>query len=289
MLLAAPPAHALTLTTAYGPVEIDGEPQRVITLDEGALDTAVAAGVIPVAAVATRGDDGVARYLRDRVGDIDIVGTLREANIEAVIAHRPDLILASPRLSQAQYALLSQIAPTVVPVREGFSPESWKAESRLYARALKREASIDEAIRAVEERAHTLAERQPEGDTTATVARWMTQGPIVMSTQLFAAGLLAASGYDVKDGGVVPHGRPHSDPLSLENLSRIDTDRLFLATINAEGDEALANARQSPAFARLDVVRRNHVEAVDGQLWSSAYGPLAAQRILDDIDAALTP
>lgn len=280
-------AQARTLETAYGPVEIEGQPQRVVTLYEGALDTALVAGIKPLGAVSTRGGEGVANYLGDQASGIAIVGTARETNIEAVIAQQPDLILASSRLPQAQYELLSQVAPTIVPKSDGLTPEAWKSEARLFSEALGREAPVDAAIEAVENRSQSLAQRVPDGDTTVTLARWMPQGPMVMSTQLFSTGLLTASGFTVTDDGLVKSGRPHSDPLSLENLSRIDNGWLFLATLNADGEAALAAARQTPAFERLDVVQRDHVVAVDGQLWSSASGPIAAERILDDIEAML--
>ncbi|OLO02831.1 ABC transporter substrate-binding protein [Salinicola socius] len=282
-----PQAQARTLDTAYGDIEIDGQPERVVTLYEGALDTALTAGVTPLGAVATRGGDGVADYLSDAAAGVAIVGTARETNIEAVVAQKPDLILASSRLPEEQYTLLSQIAPTVVPRTEGFEPESWKDEARLFGKALGREEAVDDAIQAVENRSQSLAQRQPNGDTTATVARWMANGPLVMSNKLFATGLLAASGFDVKDGGVVKAGRPHSDSLSLESLSSLDSDWLFLATLNDDGEAALESARQSPAFERLSVVRQGHVVPVDGQLWTSASGPIAAQRILDDIEGML--
>lgn len=288
LVVLTPTGQARTLDTAYGPVEVDGQPARVVTLYEGALDTALTAGVQPVGAVSTRGGEGVARYIEKAAGDVAIVGTPREVNIEAVIAQRPDLILASPRLSESQYRLLSQVAPTVVPKTEGFDSEAWKREADLFGEALGRQAAVDSAIDEIENRSQSLAQRQPNGDTTVTLARWMPHGPMVMSTQLFSTGLLAACGYAVRDDGLVKAGRPHSDPLSLENLSRIDTDRLFLATLNADGDAALAQARQSPAFERLDVVRRHQVVMVDGQLWTSASGPMAAARILDDIEASLS-
>ncbi|RKQ95762.1 iron complex transport system substrate-binding protein [Kushneria sinocarnis] len=280
-------AQARTVATAHGEIDIDGRPERVVTLYEGALDAALVAGVTPLGAVATRGGKGVAAYLQSQAGDVAIVGTARETNIEAVAALGPDLILAAPSLSDEQYQLLSRLAPTIVPADTGFRPDAWKEQARLYARALDREAPVSAAIEAVEQRADALAEQQPAGETTATLARWMPHGPMIMSTRLFSTGLLAASGYAVRDGGAVREGRPHSDPLSLENLARIDSDRLFLATLNDDGDKALAAARRSPAFERLQVVDDGHVVAVDGQLWTSASGPLAAQRVLDDIEQAL--
>lgn len=283
--LAVFPVSARTLATAYGEVEVDGQPERVVALYEGALDTALAVDVTPRATVTTRGGEGVANYLQERVGDIAIVGVVREINIEAVVAQRPDMILASPQLPEAQYRLLSRIAPTLVPDTEMYQPDSWKNEARFFGQALGREAKVDDAIARVEQRAAELSERHEQA--SATLVRWMPQGALVMSPLLFSTSLLAESGFTVADDGTVREGRPHSDPLSLENLSRIDNDWLFLATLNEEGREALENAKESPAFARLDVVERDQVVPVDGQLWTSASGPLAAQAILDDIEAAI--
>lgn len=296
-LVASQSALAATLETAHGPVEVGDDPQRVVTLYEGALDAALASGVVPLGAVTTRGGDGVARYIDDYLAahhpetDLAIVGVVREINLEAVLAQRPDLILAPPQLADEQYALLSRIAPTIVPPSQPLGPDNWRDESRLYAQALGREAQLEAAIAEVESRAHGLAEALAEAEVSgeASLVRWMPQGPLVMSERLFATGLLKEVGLEVSDGGLVNDRGVHSDPLSLENLGRVDSDWLFLATLNAEGQEALDAARTSPAFARLEAVTNDRVVPVDGQLWSSATGALAAQAVLDDIEAALLP
>ena len=285
-LSATLPADARSLETAYGTVEVADDPARVVTLYTNALDTSLTAGVKPLGAVATRGGDGVARYFGEQADGVEIVGTPRETNIEAVAALAPDVILASPQLPEAQYDLLSRIAPTVVPDVEPYQMESWENEARVYGKALGRREAVDDAIAEIDAKAEALSERQ-NGSPTASLIRWMPQGAIVMADNIFAGTLLAKSGFTVDDGGTVKEGRPHSDPLSLENLSRIDNDWLFLATLNAEGDEAYEAARQSPAFERLDVVQRDRVVSVDGQLWTSATGPMAAKAILDDIASAM--
>ncbi len=289
-LLASTAASARTLDTGYGAVEIDGQPERVVTLYEGALDAALAAGVQPLAAVTTRGADGVASYIQDQAGDLAIVGVVREINLEAVVAQRPDLILASPQLPREQYQLLSRIAPTVVPKTQTLGPDTWKEEARLFAQALDREQEIEDAIAAVEQRAAKLAETVEQNfaeDKTTYLVRWMPQGALIMSSQLFSTGLLSAAGFGVQDGDLVKAGRPHSDPLSLENLSQVDGDWLFLATLNEDGRKALEAAKQSPAFARLNVVEQERVVPVDGQLWTSASGPIAAQAILDQLESVI--
>lgn len=292
-VLGATTAQARTLETAFGEVSVEGTPERVVTLYEGALDAAVSAGVNPLGAVTTRGGDNVAGYIEAHLGDDRpaIMGVVREINIEAVLAQQPDLILAPAQLSDEQYQLLSRIAPTIVPPTQPLAPDNWKDEARLYGEALNRQEAIAEAIEAVEQRASEVAEAVEAagvGGSTFLV-RWMPGGPMVMSQNLFATGLLAQAGLDVQDGGLVGERGVHSDVLSLENLSQVDGDWLFLATLNEDGQAALEAAKQSSAFTRLNVVQQERVVPVDGQLWTSANGPLAAQAILDDIEAALLP
>lgn len=276
-----------TIDTAYGPVTVTGQPQRIVTLHEGALDAAVAAGVQPVGAIITRGGTTVASYIQSRVNGIRIVGAPGETNIEAVLALQPDLILAAPRTSEEQYRILSMIAPTIVPDVPMFQPDSWIRETRLYGEAMGRQQETEEAIAGVLARIDELRTElqgitHSQGADTSLV-RWMPQGPMLMSTGIFSATLLRAVGFDVQDGGAVREGRPHSHALSHENLGLLDRTWIFLATLNSDGDEALASASRSPAFGRLHSVQEGRVIHVDGQLWSSATGPVAALAILDEL------
>ena len=292
LLVQASLSSAQTLDTRFGPVDVSADPQRVVTLYEGALDAAVAAGVEPLGAVLTRGGKSVAAYIEPRVPNISLVGSTRETNLEAVIALQPDLILAPPTLSEDQYRLLSAVAPTLVPNVTPLQADSWKRESRFYGRALNREAELNAALTAIEQRIEALEARVeqqlPADARKATLVRWMPQGAMLMSPKLFSTTLLQAVGFDIQDGGgLVKEGRPHSSPLSQEKLALIDGDWLFLATLDADGQAALEAAKESPAFSRLDVVKQGHVVSVDGQIWSSASGPLAANAMLDRVEQLL--
>src|SRR5699024_4087808 len=115
---------------------ISGEPQRVVTLYEGALDASYAVGVKPLGAVITRGGDNVASYLQEQAQGIALVGTSQENNPKATIALEPDLILADNTLPEQQYRLLSTIAPTVASGIGMFDEDAWRQEARLFAKAL---------------------------------------------------------------------------------------------------------------------------------------------------------
>lgn len=284
-------ANSRTVESAYGPVEISGQPGRVVTLYEGALDAALAVDANTVGAVITRGGSDVAGYIKAQAGDIAIVGAPAETNIEAVIAAQPDLILAAPRIDKQQVELLSRIAPVIASNVPMLQPDSWEQETRLFAKALGREDQAERVISQVKDRIAEVAElvsaKIPDGQRDATLVRWMPQGPLVMAEGLFSASLLKAVGFELTDNNLVKEGRPHSEPLSLENLSSMDQNWVFLATLNEDGNKALEAARNSPAFSRLNAVQKDQAITVSGQLWTSASGPLAALAILDDIETAV--
>jgi len=274
-------AFARDVQTAKGIVKVEGTPQRVVTLSESALDTALAVGIQPVGTVATRGSNTVSEYLQQRAGRLGIVGTAREYNLEAILALQPDLILAPQTLSSDVYAKLSLMAPTIIPDAE--FTDDWRLMVSTYARALGRETQIDEAYQKLDARIGDLRKRLGE-PRTVSVVRWMPQGPMIMSDKVFTGQLLHSLGFKTPELAGKQGDRPHSDVLSLENLGGIDADWLFLATLNKEGADTLAATKRQPAFTRLAAVQNGRVSTVDGQIWSSATGVLAADLILDDIE-----
>lgn len=281
----------VTVDTKYGPVTVKDNIKTVVTLHEGALDVMSAINFPVAGSVATRGSESISEYLADRQPNIHIVSSARETNLEAVIKEQPDVILASNALSKEQYMILSKIAPTIVPEWGTTVQGAWRNEARLFGKVVGHSDDVEQVLKAVDERAAKLKQRVeqqiPADQRQVYVARWMPQGPMVMSKDLFAGSLLALTGFEPQDGGLLKEGRPHSSILSLENIGVIDQDWLFMATLNKDGAEAYQAAKQSAAFARLNVVQKDHVQTVDGQVWSSTSGPLAAQVVLDDIEQLL--
>ena len=270
------------LDTSYGTVSVSGQPERVVVLDEGALDTALSVGVQPIAALASRGGSDVAQYLQEYLTEpIEIVGTVREPNIEAIFRLRPDLILASTETNEALYKKLSRIAPTVVPERENTFTD-WKTTVRLFGHALDKEAEIEKKLADIDEQLEAMHAYWDEPQTVSVV-RWNPQGPILMSGKLFTGQLIHAAGLETLPLANDLGQRPHSDTLSLENLVQIDADWLLLASLTADGEAALIEAQKQPVFQRLAAVQNDHVKVVDGQVWSSGYGPLAAEVIIEDL------
>ena len=276
-------AQERTLDTAFGPVTVKAA-ERVVTLDEGALDTALAVGVQPVGSVAVRGGTDLPNYLQEHAKSVEIVGTTREPSLEAILAQRPELILAPPGLEKRVYDILSKIAPTVVPTVASTAP--WQERNALYVAALAKETEYQQRVAEVEARIQALRDRVKPGETF-TVVRWNPQGPLAMSSKLMTGQILTALGLKSTEIAAGMGERPHSDILSLENLGKIDGDWIFIATLNEQGEATLAAARKQPAFNRLAAVRNDRAVTVDGQVWSSANGVLAAERVVDDIEGII--
>lgn len=284
--LLAPTVHAeqKSVNTAYGPVLVKANPQRIIALDEGALDTALALGIQPAGSVAARGGTELPAYLQARAPNTVIVGTTREPSLEAILSQRPDLILAPPGLETRVYDVMSKMAPTIVPDVSSTTP--WQERNALYVQALGKEKEMQALLAAVDTRIAALRDSIEPGQSFSVV-RWNPQGPLAMSSKLVTGQILTSLGMRSTKVATELGDLPHSDILSLENLGRVDADWLFIATLNEQGEATLAAARKQPAFNRLGAVRNDRAVSVDGQVWTSSTGVLAANRILDDIERLL--
>jgi iron complex transport system substrate-binding protein len=82
----------------------------------------------------------------------------------------------------------------------------------------------------------------------------------------------------------------HQDRYVIEYaLELLDVDWAFIGTLTPDGDAviALEAALENPLFQTLDVVQNDQVVRVDGSLWTSVGGPLAAMMVLDTVEDAL--
>lgn len=287
---AAPAQAERTITDASGAqLRVPAAPQRVVTLTENDLDGALALGLTPVGSVNGRGQPGLPAYLGQRSAGIESVGSLAEPSLEKLAALKPDLILAGNMIPQIEALLpnLQKIAPVVKTYKAG---DDWKTAFAGAAAALNRDAEAQTFLADYTSRAAAIKAKLPAGlPAEASVVRWMPEGPVVMAPASFSSLVLADLGLTrpAAHAELVGSHGAHSDPLSMERLGVIDSGWLFIGTLNAEGGAALETARKSPLFQQLNVVKQNHVAVVDGAVWTSVGGPLAALAVLGDVEAAL--
>ncbi|MDK2125144.1 ABC transporter substrate-binding protein [Parachitinimonas caeni] len=276
-----------TVTDALGrSLSVPDQPKRVLALSELDLDALLALQQKPVGTTNGRGQDGPPRYLGTAAQGISSVGAFASPVLDRVIAARPDLILAGGQPDPALLSQLGKIAPTVVSYQLG---EDWQTALRRIASLVGQGAQSEGVIAHYQQRlAQTRQRLGHSKGANVSVVRWNPQGPAYMLKDAFASRVLADLGLQRPAGQQQP-GIAHSPPLSLEALNRIDGDWLFVGTLSAKGQasDALAAARQTPAFQQLQVFKKNRVVEVDGSLWTGLGGPLAALAVLADVEKAL--
>ena len=174
-------ASPVTVQTAFGPVEVPEEPERVVALGWSDAETALALGVQPVGASDWLGfgGEGVGPWAEGLYDEApENIETL-EPSLEAIAALDPDLILdtRSPA-TQDRYDALSAIAPTIGQP-EGVGPyqTTWQQQLDLVGQALGREEEAAGLQAEVEQQFTEAAEANPQFEgTEVAVGAYTSEG-----------------------------------------------------------------------------------------------------------------
>ncbi|PHV11875.1 ABC transporter substrate-binding protein [Chitinimonas sp. BJB300] len=268
-------------------VAVPDAPRRIVALSELDLDAVLALGIKPVGATLGRGQGTMPRYLGTAATGITPVGQFASPVLDKVLALKPDLILAGGMPDAEMLALLGKVAPTVVSYKLG---EDWQTALRRIADMTGRTNEAQTVLSGYQQKTSALRGRLgPAAGARVSVVRWNPQGPAYMLRDAFSSKVLADIGLQ-RPAGQDQAGIAHSPPLSMESLQRIDGDWLFVGTLAADGQasEAMSAARHSSAFRQLAAVRNGRMVAVDGSLWTSLGGPLAAHAMLTEVEKVMT-
>lgn len=266
-------AHELGMTC------VPANPQRIVTLEYSFADHLARLGVTPVGIAR---EASIPAYLEPYVGDVPGVGTRAEPNLEAIVALRPDLIVADLRRHEAIYDQLSAIAPTLVfDSLRGSYDDQLEAFEKL-GEALGLEA---EAAQALAE--HRAAFDRVKGSVIAgaptTLIGVLSPGLFTAhSSQSFMGSFLTTLGVPA---AVEPRGGETQFSLSLEGIAATQPQALVLLCNPADStplDEWSAN----PVWNALDAVASGRVYVFDRDLWSKGRGLIAFDQILDDLEGS---
>lgn len=265
---------------------VPANPQRVMALMESDLDALLALGVQPIGTTNGRGQPTPPRYLADYLDGVEVVGNFYAPNLESVLTLQPDLILMGGFSDENVLAQLNAIAPTVNTFMLG---ETWQSHFRRVAEVMNLQPQAEAFLTDYDARVQALAAALGENaEGVVSIVRWNPDGPGIMLRNAFSSRVVADLGLQ-RPASLQGEGVGHTPPLSFEDLGQIDADWIFIGTLATEGDavNVMQQAIDSPLFQQLGAVRSNHVVFIDGSLWTSIGGPLAATKVLDDVQAAM--
>jgi iron complex transport system substrate-binding protein len=264
---------------AMGVAEVPVEPKRVVVLDTGELDDALALGVKPVGAVRIDVATGFLSYLEDQTEGIEEVGTISEPNLEKIAALDPDLILSSTVRHEAIYDQLQAIAPTVLAPDLG---DTWKDNFLLYADALNKADEAKKMLADFESDGVELGKTIGAGKTLSIV-RFLPDQIRLYSDKSFTGVILEDMGLTVPEPAV---GEDTYLEISPEQVTTVQADNLYVSTYGPEGDTDKAEVLGGPLWQRIPAVKAGEVHELNDDLLSG-IGIQAARQILDQFETDL--
>ena len=272
-----------TVKHAMGTAVVPVNPQRVVVLDSGELDAALALGVKPVGSFTLFEGEDFLSYLQDNMQGVQPVGTISEPNLEAIAALKPDLILSNKVRHEAIYDKLSAIAPTVFAENIG---AVWKENFKLYAEALGKQQEAEQVVANYNARLAAFKQRMGERlNTEVSVLRVVEDGVRIMQKNMYIGVILADAGLarppmQNKDG--------RFEVVSFEKIPQMDGDVIFIS-FYGKNKAALQQLLAQPLWQANKAVAAGKVYQVNDDVWQTGLGFMAANLVIDDLEKYLLP
>ena len=270
-------------------LEVPYDPQRIAILDMAALDILMSLGL---------GDRVVGSastslsYLQDVVTREGVanLGTIKEADLEAVMACEPDVIFIGGRLS-GSYDALSEIAPVVYLSTDSEIGvvESVRRNATTIASMFGLEAQVEDLMAGFDERIAAL-HAFAEGKTA--IVGLVTSGSFnVLGSDGRCSIISVEIGFEnLGDSGVTA---THGNESSFELIVELDPDYLFVldrdAAIATEGAQLAQEIVENELVMGTDVYANgNIVYLANPAVWYTAEGGITALDImLSDLESEL--
>lgn len=274
----------VTVTDAMGKVTIPANPKRILA--PYMEDSLVALGVKPVAqwSIGTT----VLDYLQSDLKDVPTIGW--DLPLEQTIKAKPDFIIFSSAgaIQNGNYEQYKKVAPTYVFKDEEGS--DWRKQLQVMGQLLGKEKEAKNALADYDEKAKQASKKIKEaiGDETAAII-WVAGDQFyVFENTRFAANVLYG------DLGVaqpqmiqtLPAAEATWKPMSLEALSKLDADHIFL--VSKPGETGLETLKNSSVWKGIPAVQKDNVYHMEDPSHWTINGVMANSLTMDKIVDSLT-
>ncbi|WP_010275217.1 ABC transporter substrate-binding protein [Paenibacillus senegalensis] len=266
---------------AMGEKELTGTPVKVVTLFQGATDSALLLGVQPAGAVESWIEQPWYHYIRDQMEGVTNLGSENQPNLEAITLLKPDVIIASKTRHEKIYDQLDAIAPTVMTEEVHI----WRDSLAITAAALNKQEEEQAFLQEWEQKIAEFKEKMGDrlSETEVAVVDFRSDHVRIVYTG-FAALVLDELGISRPDN---QKGEEWGVKLtSSEHIPQMNADIIFDQTSLGRDDGRLdlRNSWMShPLWANLRAVQNGKVFEVDTAVWNNGSGPIAATLMVEDL------
>lgn len=263
-------AETVTITHSKGEVEVPTDVKKAVVFELSVLDTIDALG----ASVELGLPGGLPEYLKGYEKDATNVGSMKEANVEAIYDFNPDVIFIGGRL-ESYYEELSKIAPTVY---VSLSADNYIADVK---ENINNVATI---FNKTEEAKAKLAELDEKAEEAKTLANGTDQKALMLlanegSLSVYGSGSRYGFIHDslgVKSADENIEVSTHGQDASYEYISETNPDILFVidrsaavgGSVNAK--DSLSNDLVNGTIAAIN----DKIVYLNSTIWYLAGGGL---------------
>ena len=295
--------ETITITALNGnkektKIEVPYNPQRVAILDMAALDIIdnIGMGDRVVGSASTSLD-----YLQDYVTNENIanLGTIKEADMEAVMECDPDIIFIGGRLSSI-YDDLSEIAPVVYLQTDSKLGviESTKQNAQTIASIFGKEKEITEKMTDFDTRISALQEFAKDKTTVVGMATSGSYNLLgndgrcsIIGNELGFENIGASATSEGQESG--GSTATHGNETSFELIVDLNPDFMFVmdrdAAIGTDGAQLAKDIVENELVKQTDTYKNGHIIYLEHPaVWYTAEGGLTAlDYMLKDLEAML--
>jgi iron complex transport system substrate-binding protein len=269
----------VTLDSEMGEVTIATNVERIVApFHEDAL---LALGVTPVAKWAI--GESVQTYLEDQLKDLPKL----EWNVplEQVLSHSPDLIILEHGLDsyEGTYDDYKKIATTYVMTEE--TTTNWRKQIEVFGKILNKEDKAEEVLNGYNEKVAAAKEELSNAIGEETVAAiWAVGNQFFMFEENRHSAEVLYSELGVKVPDLVKSlgdAQMQWNPISLEKLSELDADHVFL--LAAEGEQGIDTLNNSDVWQSTPAAKNGNVYILNDQSNWTNKGLIASEKTIEDI------
>jgi len=233
-------------------------------------------------AVTDYGLQGVPDYLASQLDGVTGLGPRHQPNLEVLSSVRPDLVIAIRRYTEKDGDQIEAIAPMLA--LDLITVQDSLRGVELAGQALGAPAKASALNARFLDRVQLLADRNTSKPTeTVALLTSGSETPFVYYDHFLPTALLERLGFD-NVGGQTPNpdsGIPLGYRISLEALLELNPDTILLLPTSRQRAFTM-----NPIWPYLKAVRTDQVYEVP-HYWKEGAGPIARERILDDIQRLL--
>ncbi|WP_421910528.1 ABC transporter substrate-binding protein [Marinobacter sp.] len=274
--------QAIRLTDDRGvTLRLSAPAARPAAISTFGADVALALDKPPVA-VTDYGLQGVPDYLASQLDGVTGLGPRHQPNLEVLSSVRPDLVIAIRRYTEKDGDQIEAIAPMLA--LDLITVQDSLRGVELAGQALGAPAKASALNARFLDRVQLLADRNTSKPTeTVALLTSGSETPFVYYDHFLPTALLERLGFD-NVGGQTPNpdsGIPLGYRISLEALLELNPDTILLLPTSRQRAFTM-----NPIWPYLKAVRTDQVYEVP-HYWKEGAGPIARERILDDIQRLL--